>query len=177
VPNNQFDFAVTSAAEVDASRAELEISMWNSGTQPVTAFAIRLHAIYSNGTSWSDVFKTEFFPSLGITGFSSGLTPAAFNVGGIAPGGSHTIHLTYRRPRVGTEVSTIEVHVAAVVFFDRTSLGDPTVIHGIFQDRAIESAEVNRWCTHMTEILDRPVTEPDVRSQRRSNEPDKPLAG
>lgn len=145
------------ASTSDPETSTVRISAVNSGKQPITAFAIRLRATYADGSVWSGDTRLEYFPSLGQP-----VNPAAKDWGGLAPGDTRVTTARYQEPPPGDSSVRLSAEVAAVVYDDRTAAGDPDVLAGIFEDRAVESAELDRWCRQIPGIFGRPVARTDV---------------
>lgn len=136
-------------------KATVQVSLRNTSAQPITAFVIRLRATYSDGSQSSTNTTSEFFPSIGLP------IPNAVGPGGLGAGARADSVLSYQLPS-GKSLAGLGVEVAAVVFNDRSAVGDAEAVSGIFADRATESDEIDRWWRHMPDLADRALEKSDL---------------
>jgi hypothetical protein len=136
---------VSSVLTVESAALEndgklVRLTVRNSGTKLITAFAV----VTDPGRN---VVTNDYFPSLGVEAALGGL-------GGIRPG--QTASIVFGPP------GSAPPKVVAVVFADRTAIGDEAQIDGIFERRAQSAAEMAPWCAALSaDRLDRLIP-PDL---------------
>jgi hypothetical protein len=130
-------FLAVGKVSVDpAAGSVVHVSLKNIGSKTITAYAVLTSRAAKPTTE-------DFFDSIGVAE-KFNLPKAQSSLGGIRPGEEHDLAIS----TPGGTAPTIEV--TAVVFSDRTAVGDSAQVADIFSFRAGRAAELERWCGTLT---------------------------
>lgn len=112
------------------------LTLKNEGTKKITAYAVR-----SESDSTVQLLY-DYYPMIGLRPVSD-WAPAAppYEAGGVKPGALTERLVTFHE---GDKIPALRV--SAVVFADRTALGDEADISAVFQHRSAIAAELKGWC-------------------------------
>jgi hypothetical protein len=110
---------------LDADGTTAHLQLRNTSNKTITAYAM-------TGTASSEPSFTDFFPSVGLEWLKG--------AGGIPGGETKSTTIV----RSGHDFPL--VRVVAVVFADRSAIGDEKQIERIFRNRSDEASEMSGWC-------------------------------
>jgi hypothetical protein len=131
--------ATSSVVRSDANGA-IRLPLKNISSQSITAYAVRWTV-----DSFSMVSGREFFSSLGM----ESLAPdKKFGVNGLPPDGMDLARNNF----VDFPNRDIGVQVIAVIFADRTAVGDPTQITEYFERRRAQTEILGRWVQEVSKL-------------------------
>jgi len=140
---------------VDPATSTLHVSVHNIGKRTITAYCVH-NSLKPQTPIWED-----FFASIGL-GPESAAPGTQVQLGGLQPGdlGDIAIRQSTTDPPV--------LEVSAVVFADRTAVGDESEITYLFARRSGEAAELGRWCSALQTSYPEGRSDEELRRDLRS---------
>ena len=131
--------ATSSVIRSDANGA-VQVPLKNIASQSITAYAVRWTV-----DSFSTISGREFFPSLGL----EFLAPdKKLGVSGLPPNGMDLARNTF----LAYPGRVIGFQVIAVIFADRSAVGDPEEIQKHFEQRQAQTEILNLWVQEVSKL-------------------------